>query len=248
MKRITYFGKKTLDTFIINLTYERLLPGIELEKVNPFAEAIQAYYPTKPLLGLLKRRFTEINLAPLTFWDANKRNRVELGQDYLLFTFSDYQEWDRELPKVLKVLNALGVILDLPKISKIVLTYIDIFTIPKEPFTYNHFFTMPNFNFEHEWKIKFYDTILGFVPFEEDLVSGKRKIVIRFKSLPQNHGEVNYNFRLETVGSVANISIAPDPEFLNSHLNECHDRIEDYFINFLTEEYRVALELEVEDY
>ena len=226
-----------------------MLPGIELEKINPFAEAIQAYYPTKPLLGLLKKRFTEINIAPLTFWDTNKKNRVELGQDYLLFTFSDYQEWGRELPKVLAVLSALGNILDLPKISKIVLTYIDIFTIPKEPFLYNKYFTMPNFNFEHEWNsaIKFYDTILGFVPFEDEPVSGKRKIVIRFKSIPQNHDEINYNFRLETVGSVANTSIAPDPENLASHLNECHDRVEDYFINFLTDEYRVALELEVED-
>ncbi len=248
MKRIVYFGKRTLDNFIINLTYERLLPGIKLEKINPFAEAIQAYYPTKPLLGLLKKRFTEINIAPLTFWDTNKRNRVELGQDYLLFTFSDYQEWVRELPKILTVLNALGKILDLPKISKIVLTYIDIFTIPKEAFLYNKFFTMPNFNFKHEWEIKFYDTILGFVPFEDDPISGKRKIVIRFKSIPKNHDEVNYNFRLETVGSVANTSIGPDTEILESHLNECHDRIEDYFINFLTDEYRDALELEVKDY
>ncbi len=248
MKRIVYFGKRTLDTFIINLTYERLLPGIKLDKVNPFAEAIQAYYPTKPLLGLLKSRFTEIHLAPLTFWDTNKKNRVELGQDYLLFTFSDYSKWEKELSKVLEVFNALGDILDLPKISKIVLTYVDIFPIPKESFMYNNFFTMPNFNFEHEWDINFYDANLGFVPFEEESEEGKRKVVIRFKSIPQNHNEINYNFRLETVGSVDNTSIIQDPEILKSHLDDCHDRIEDYFVNFLTDEYRNYLELEVDDY
>ena len=42
--------------------------------------------------------------------------------------------------------------------------------------------------------------------------------------------------------------MTPDSEILKSHLDDCHDRIEDHFINFLTEEYRVNLELEVEDY
>jgi len=244
MKRIVYFGKRTLDTFTISLTYEKLLPGIELDKIFPFAEAIEEYYPTRPILGLLKRRLTEIHLAPFTFWDENKKNRVEIGQDYLAFTFSDYLKWERELPKVLKVVTALSDILELPNISKIVLTYVDIFPIPRKLFIYNKYFTMPNFDFEHEWKIKFYDVNLGFVPFEE----GKKKIVLRFKSIPKNHTEINYNFRLETVGSVDNFSMAPDPEILQSHLDDCHDRIEDYFINFLTDEYRKDLELDIEDY
>ncbi len=248
MKRIVYFGKKTLNSFIINLNYEKILPGIELEKINPFALAIKEFFPTKPILGLLKRRFTEIHLAPFTFWDINKKNRVEIGQDYLVFNFSDYLKWKKELPKVLKVFEALNEILDLPNISKIVLTYVDIFPISKESFIYNKFFTMPNFNFEHEWIINFYDTNLGFVPFEEVSAERKEKIVLRFKSIPQNHDEVNYNFRLETVGSLDNFSMTPDSEILKSHLDDCHDRIEDHFINFLTEEYRVNLELEVEDY
>ncbi len=42
--------------------------------------------------------------------------------------------------------------------------------------------------------------------------------------------------------------MAPDPEILQSHLDDCHDRIEDYFINFLTDEYRKDLELDIEDY
>jgi len=248
MKRIVYFGKRTLNTFTISLTYEKLLPGIELDKMYPFAVAIEEFFPTKPILGLLKRRFTEIKLAPFTFWDKNKKNRVEIGQDYLAFTFSDYLKWVKELPKVLKVFKALSEMLDLPKISKIVLTYVDIFPIPREPFIYSKYFTMPNFDFGHEWIIKFHDTNLGFVPFEEDFEGGKKKIVLRFRSIPQNHDDINYNFRLETVGSVDNFSMTPDPELLKSHLDDCHDRIEDHFINFLTDEYRKYLELDVEDY
>jgi len=248
MKRIIYFGKRTLDTLTISLTYEKLLPGITLDKVYPFAEAIEEFYPTKPILGLLKRRFTEIQLASFTFWDKNKKNRVEIGQDYLVFTFSDYLKWEKELPKVLKVFKVLSEILELPDISKIVLTYVDIFSIPREPFIYNNYFTMPNFDFEHEWIIKFYDANFGFVPFEEEFDEGKKKIVLRFRSIPQNHNEINYNFRLETVGSVDNFSMTPDPEILQSHLDDCHDRIEDHFINFLTDEYRKNLELDVEDY
>lgn len=244
MKRIVYFGKKTLDTFTIILTYEKLLPGIKLDKIYPFAEAIEEFYPEKPILGLLKRRLTAIQLAPFTFWDENKKNRVEIGQDYLAFTFSDYLKWDKELLKVLKVFKALSVFLDLPNINRLVLTYVDIFPIPREPFIYNKFFTMPNFDFEHEWIIKFHDANLGFVPYEEE----KRKIVLRFKSIPQNHDETNFNFRLETVGRVDKLSIAPDPEILRSHLDDCHDRIEDHFIKFLTDEYRKDLELDIEDY
>ncbi|KKK41332.1 hypothetical protein LCGC14_0725480 [marine sediment metagenome] len=81
MKRIIYFGKKTLDIFTISLNYEKILPGIKLNKINPFAEAINEFFPTKPMLGLLKRRITEIHLSPLTIWDNNKKNRVEIGQD-----------------------------------------------------------------------------------------------------------------------------------------------------------------------
>jgi len=248
MKKIVYFGKKTLDTFTIILTYEKLLPGIKLDKINPFAEAIEAFYPVKPKLGLLKRRFTAIQLAPFTFWDENKKNRVEIGQDYLAFTFSDYLKWEKELLKVLKVFKALSEILEPPNISKIVLTYVDLFPIPRESFVYNKYFTMPNFDFEHEWIIKFHDANLGFVPYEEDFEEGKRKVVLRFKSNPQNHDDTNFNLRLETVGSVDKLSITPDPEILRSYLDDCHERIEDHFIIFLTDEYRKALELDVEDY
>lgn len=248
MKRITYFGKKSLDTFTINLNYERLLPGIELDKIYPFAEAIEEFYPTRPKLGLLKRRFIEIHLAPFTFWNQNKKNRVEIGQDYLLFTFSDYLKWDKELTKVLKVIKALNEFLELPNINKIVLTYVDIFLIPRKSFIYNKYFTMPNFDFEHEWKILFHDANLGFVPFEEKSEEEKKKIVLRFRSNPQNHDDTNFKFRLETVGSVDIFSMAPDPESLQSLLDDCHDTIEDHFIDFLTDEYRKDLELEVEEY
>ncbi|MFW9972116.1 MAG: TIGR04255 family protein [Candidatus Odinarchaeota archaeon] len=248
MKRIVYFGKRTLNVFTISLSYEKLLPGIELKEIYPFAMNIEEFYPKKPILGLLKRHLTEIHLAPFTFWDENDKNRVEIGQDFLVFTFSDYLKWEKELPKVMKVFKALSDIVELPNISKIVLTYVDIFPIPKESFIYNKYFTMPSFDFDHEWKIKFHDANLGFVPFEEDSEEGKKKIVLRFRSIVNNHDEFNYNFRLETVGSFDNLRMPSNPEHLKSHLDECHDRIEDHFITFLTDEYRKDIELEVKDY
>lgn len=245
MKSIKYFGKKTLESLTISLNYEENLPGIELEKIFPFAKSIEASYPIKPKIGLLKRRFSTIELVPFTFWDENKKNRVEFGQDFLVFTFLEYSKWDRELPKVLSVFQALGENLDLPKISKIVMTYVDKFTILREGFQYNKYFTMPNFDFEHEWEIKFHDTNLGFVPFEESSEIMKKKIVLRFKSLQPNHDEEFFNFKLESVGSADEFSMEPQTDILESHLNDCHDRIEEYFINFLTEEYRKELELEI---
>lgn len=248
MKKIEYFGKKTLDTFIISLTYQNNLPSIKLNKIYPFAEAIEDYYPIKPQLALLKRRFTEIRLAPFTFWDENEKNRVEIGQDFLVFTFVDYLKWDRELVKILKVFNALREFLDLPNIIKIVITYVDIFPISREDFVYDEYFTIPKFNFGHDWNIKFHDTNLGFVPFEEEYDECKKKIVIRFKSIPKENNDDYFNFRLETVGSVDNFTMSPDPQILQNFLNDCHDRIEDYFVNFLTETYRRDLELEIIDY
>lgn len=248
MEKIKYFGKRTLDTFIISLSYEDLLPGLKLKDIYPFAEAIQGSFPTQPTLGLLKRRFTQINLAPFTFWDENKKNRVEIGQDFLVFTFTDYLKWDKELPKVTKVFNALNDILDLPNINKIVLTYIDLFPIPREEFNYNRYFTMPNFDIEHEWEIKFHDFVLGIVPFDDPLDEEKKKIVLRLKSIPQDHNDTHFNFRLETIGSVDNFSMTPDIEILCNHLDDCHNRIEDCFIKFLTAEYRSELALDVVPY
>lgn len=245
MKSIKYFGKKTLESLSISLTYEDNLPGIELEKVYPFAKSIEDVFPIKPKLGLLKRRFSTIELVPFTFYNENKKNRVEFGQDFLVFIFQEYLKWEKELPKVLSVFQALGDNLDLPNISKIVMTYIDKFTILREGFQYNNYFTMPNFDFDHEWEIKFHDANLGFVPFEEPSENMKEKVVLRFKSLQQNHDDEFFNFKLETVGSIDEFSMEPRTDKLESYLNDCHDRVEDYFINFLTEEYRKSLELEI---
>ena len=76
----------------------------------------------------------------------------------------------------------------------------------------------------------------------------KKKIVLRLKSIPQDHNDTHFNFRLETIGSVDNFSMTPDIEILCNHLDDCHNRIEDCFIKFLTAEYRSELALDVVPY
>ena len=215
--------------------------GIEIDKIKPLSEKINKFYPDNPILGLLKRRPSQINIGTLTFKDEKKINLVEIGQDFLSFIFNQYEKWETELSKIIHVFTALTESVKTPKIIKIVLTYTDIFQIPVEDFQYNDFFSVPNFDNDFGWGIKFHDIYLGFVPYEEDLESEKRKITFRLRSRGiQNNDHV---FGLETVGSIDNFIMDPEPNKLKEHLDRCHEKIEDYFINFLTDQYKEKLGL-----
>lgn len=246
MKRIKDYDGKSLETFTVSLTYEKDIIGIKIDNITPLADKISKVYKNKPLLGLLKRRFTEITLGHLRFYDEKKINYVEVGKDFLVFAFNNYSKWEKELPKILQVFDALNEYVELPNINKIVLTYIDIFNISLEDFQYNKYFSFPKFVNEFEWDIKFHDIYLGFVPYEEVSHNEKKKIVLRLKS--GGIESEKFIFRLETVGSVDDFKMEPQSNLLKQYLDDCHDKIEDYFINFLTKEYREELELVIDDY
>lgn len=246
MKRIKDYDGRSLETFTVSLTYEKDIVGIEIDNITPLADKISKVYKKKPLLGLFKRRFTEIQLGHLRFYDEKRLNYVEVGKDFLVFVFNKYSKWEKELPKILQVFDALNEYVEIPNINKIVLTYIDIFNISLEDFQYNRYFSFPKFVNEFEWDIKFHDIYLGFVPYEEVSQDEKKKIVLRLKS--GGIESEKFIFRLETVGSVDDFKMEPQSNLLKQYLDDCHDKIEDYFINFLTKEYREELELEIDDY
>ncbi|MFX1344637.1 MAG: TIGR04255 family protein [Promethearchaeota archaeon] len=246
MKYIKEFYKKTLERFTVNLSYDSDLVGIEINTIKPLADEINKFYPENPILGLLKRRPSQVNIGTLTFKDEKNINLVEIGQDFLSFTFNQYDKWDTELSKIIHVFKALTKSVEIPNITKIVLTYTDVFRIPTEKFEYNNFFTMPNFDNDFGWNVKFHDIYLGFVPTEENLESEKRKITFRLRS--RGIQDIYYVFGLETVGSIDNFIITPDPNKLKDHLDQCHAQIEDHFINILTDHYRGIIGLEIEEY
>ena len=148
--------------------------------------------------------------------DFEKLNFVNLGEDFVDFIFNKYEKWIRELPKIIHVYSALIEATEMPNISKIVLTYIDVFEISIDGFEYNNYFTFPIINKENNWDIKFHDLFLGFVPSEdyedEDEEKPKIKTVLRLKS--RGIKEEKYIFRLESVGSIDNCSISPNPDIL----------------------------------
>ncbi len=245
MKKIKEFIDKTLETFTVSVNYEKDLSGIDLEKISPLGDKIGHYYPNKPKLGLFKRRPTElIRLGHLQFMDSDKLNYVILGEDFIDFIFNKYEKWERELPKIIHVFEALNEATEVPNIAKIVLTYIDVFEIPIDNFSYNDYFTFPIINNE-DWNIAFHDIFIGFVPYEESSETEKKKIVLRLKS--RGIKDEKYILSLETVGSIDNCSILPQSDLLKKHLKECHDGIIDFFISFLSPQYQTEKGLEIED-
>jgi len=246
MKRIKEFYKKTLERFTVSLSYASDVVGIEIEKVKPLSDKINKFYPKNPILGLLKRRPSQIQVGTLTYKDEDKVNFVEVGQDFLSFTFNKYEKWGTELSKIIHVFNSLIESVEVPNIIKIVLTYTDVLKIPIEDFKYNDYFTVPDFTNEFGWNIKFHDIYLGFVPYEEEFESEKRKITFRLRSRGIHNNQ--YIFGLETIGSVDNFIMEPDPNKLKDHLDICHESIEDHFISILTEQYREIIGLIVDEY
>lgn len=241
MKEILSYDAKSLETFIVSLSYQKDIIGVETDKITPLSNEIGNYYPNKPLLGLLKRRFTEVHLGHLRFYDEEKKNFVDVGQDFLIFVFNKYSRWSKELSKIINVFNALCNYIEVPNIIKIVLTYLDVFKLPKNDFKFNDYFTFPIFNNGPEWDIKFYDLNIGFVPFEVKGEKEKKKTVIRIKSRPQEAD--NFVFRLETVGSVDELIMPPEAPILKEYLDDCHDRIIDSFLTILTDQYKEELDL-----
>ncbi|MFW9872966.1 MAG: TIGR04255 family protein [Candidatus Thorarchaeota archaeon] len=243
MKEIISYDAKSLETFIISLSYQTDILGIETDKITPLSNEIGKYYPIKPRLGLLKRRFTEVQLGHLRFYDEDKKNFVDVGQDFLVFVFNKYTRWPKELNKTINVFKSLQNYVEIPKIVKIVLTYIDVFKIPKEVFKFNDYFTFPIFNNGPDFfsDIKFYDINIGFVPFDSKGENERKKIVIRIKSRPQESDK--YIFGLETVGSVDDLIMPSDASILKEYLDDCHDRIIDTFLTILTDQYKEELDL-----
>ncbi len=245
MKKIKHFIDISLEKFIVAINYADDLKGIKLEEISPLGDEIGKHYSNKPVLGLFKRRPTDlIQLGHLRFTDSNNKNYVNLGMDFLDFIFNEYDKWERELPKIIDVFSALINVTEVPDISKIVLTYIDKFEIPVDGFNYNDFFTFPIIN-NDEWDIIYENIFIGFVPHIDDFNEGEIKVVIRIRS--RGIKDEKYIFGVETVGSFDNYNFSPNPEILTKILEECHARIEDIFIRFLTDEYRDDIGLETED-
>ncbi len=241
MKEIISYDGKSLEKFIVNLSYEKDLLGIRTDLISPLSEEIGEVFPEAPLLGLLKRRLTEVHIGHLRYYDEEKINYVDVGQDFLVFVFNKYTRWSKELKKIIHVFNALNKYVEVPNITKVVLTYVDIFKIDEENFNFNDYFTFPIFNNGPDWDIKFHDINIGIVPFEVRSEKEKRKTVIRLRSRPQEANK--FVFSLETVGSIDDLIMQPESSVLEGYLEDCHDRIIDTFLTILTDQHKEDLDL-----
>jgi len=249
MKKIVKFGNKTLQNFYVNLSFEEKFRFLEIRNLAQLLEKTKTLYPVFPKIGLFPQlpQETTINIGPLTFFDEENMNSVQIGQDFIIFSFKEYSSWRKELKKILSFLKIASEELSLPKIRKIVMTYVNQFKIPKFDFNFNDYFSYPIFDKSVGWNTHFHDIFLGIVPYEETTETKiKKKGVLRFKSGVAIQEDLIFN--LESVFSYENISVDCSNGLLVTYLDDAHRCVIDIFVTFITENYREILELEIDDY
>ena len=242
-KKITRFITKSLKQFIIRLIFKEDVSMLDLKDLIKIAECIDEKYPILPKFLLMPRPGETIDFGPLRFEnqveedDKIKTNTLQIGRNFIIFNFESYKTWEEEIIDILDVIRKINDNFKLPPISEIRMHYVDEFQINKENFNFESFYEIP-INFKNNWKMSYEDFIIGIVPFEEK--KKKQKIVMRLKGL----GVINkkYGFSLESIFIMRNLSI--EISDLEAHLEETHQKIEHYFIEILTDEYKKELGLE----
>lgn len=239
-KKITHFYKKTLNKFVVTLNFSNDFI-VNIKEIGKIAENIDEFYPIVPRIALMPKIGEQISFGPLFFYDNDaKTSSVQIGRNSIAFVFNEYDSWEKEMGKILKVLHEINQIINLPKLILINLTYIDYFKIPTINFDLSKYFTVP-IKPTNDWDIKYHDFFLGIVPFEDQSDKEIKKVVLRLRGIGKENE--NYKFSLESVFIMRNLSIQIEEELFKIYLNDAHDLIETFFIEFLTQEYQEKLEL-----
>ncbi len=244
MKRIVRFVDKTLNYFKVEINLTGSIEDLNITDLSEISKKLKEIYPNSPKIMLVPRQ-GEINfgLGPIRFLDKDNKNGFELGKDFLVFGFSNYDVWQREIERILKTLRILNKIIKIPAISGINLIYVDLFSIQKEGFNFKKYFTV-SIETPDNWDIKYNDITFGIKAFES--MEDHQKIILRFKSLPER--DEFYKFQIESIFINGNLDININSDELEMKLNNAHNMIVTYFIEFLTEDYKEELGLLDEEF
>lgn len=241
MKRILRIKKPPLDRIIIRILFSEDL-RLNVSISGEIAKKIKDSYPNEPNLVLLPilRPGMKIDLppmGPLKFTDEKNFNWIEIGKDYIIFTFTEYFNWAEVLEKSINIIFILKENLDLKEVIDVQMKYVDKFIFLKEDFRFKDNFTI-NFDKPEILKILPHDFFIGIVPHEDD----NKKLVLRLKGIEEGN---NLKYNLETEFISKNLKLEIEKEDLANYLTEAHDLIEQYFIEFLTEDLRNKIGMEL---
>jgi len=246
MKIIKRFLKKPLKRFVIHLIFKEDFKMLDLNDLTNITRSIDNEYPIVPRFLLMPRPGETIEFGPLK-WEKkveeeglSKINTLQLGRRFIIFNFESYKTWNVELRNILKVIENLNNNFSLPLVIEARLHYIDEFLIQCNDFNYIKYF---NIGFKEELKISKEDFVIGIVPYEEEKEGVKYKAILRLKALGKQNE--NYKFSLESIFIIRNLST--EVANLESYLDEAHEKIEHYFVDFLTESFHKEIGLDYID-
>lgn len=236
MKKIVKFLNKSLKQFVIHLIFKDDFKMLDLKDLASISNCINGEYPNVPKFLLMPRPGEAIDFGPLK-WEkkedeegVSKINSLQLGRNFIIFNFESYKNWDIELTKILKIIENINNKFSLPLVIEARLHYIDEFLIPSDGFSFIKFF---NIGFKEELKISKEDFVIGLIPYEKEKEGIKSKVVLRLKALGKQNEK--YKFSLESIFLFRNLST--EVNNLEPYLDEGHEKIEHYFVDFLTKNY-----------
>lgn len=228
-KKIIDIHYPPLIKVILELYFENNIE-LTLSEATKVFEKINKEYTREPKLVLLPPikpgEKIDLPIGGLRYSDIDNKKVLQIGRNFIVFSFTEYSRWDELLSHLMKIILNLKDILKVAKINQLYLTYVDEFNVDVEGFSF-----ADNFNVKIEkpenWKIHYHDYYLGIVPFEE---KGK-KIVLRLKG--RGIKDEKYNFTLETAFINKTETIPIEEDNLKSYLDSAHDLIISHFIDLI---------------
>ena len=241
LKNIIAFEMITLNKFIVQINFSNDFTPFDLRYISEFAGKIENEFPIGPKFMLMPKPGEPIDLGPLIFRNnEDGTNTVQIGRNSLSFVFTEYNSWILESEKIMNVINHFNQIFELPKVKNIIMTYVDHFKFDADSFSFSKYFAFP-INPNNKWSIENDDFFLGIVPYQKISEESKRKLVLRLRTIGKSDGKLLYS--LESVFIRKELSISIDDTSLKTLLQDAHDYLIHFFIEFLTEDHQKELKL-----
>lgn len=203
---------------------------VNISKGNEIYEEIKEVYKEEPdlvLNPLNSQRFHLSSGGGLLFSDNEKRNLINIGQNYIEFVYSDYIKWEDLLPEFLNHFLKISNILELEEISKMKITYLNEFNFPKENFHLNEWFNL-DLSTKYNWNIWPNDIFIGIVPYFEDNV----KCVLRLKGIGEKKTN-NLTFTLEVESIIKDAKVSFDEKNIKENMEIMHELTDKFFIELI---------------
>ena len=244
LKKIIKIKEIPLEKVALRLEFSEDF-DLTIGRAGILSQKLKTYYPREPNLVLLPilRPGQKIDFPPmgtLRFFDENQ-NAIEFGKNYVMFIFEEYDDWPSLLSKILEILSILTEILHLKQLQTLHLTYIDVFSIPKQDFRFRDYFTL-YLNRPINWDVAPHDINLGIVPYHKKNL----KIILRLRNTEGKTPD-DYGFSFETIYIHRNALLDLAKTDLSKVFTSAHDCLEQYFIELITEELKIRIGMEIEN-